>query len=74
MACIAAGAQVSSWHMAGIFGAAAKLSLVWGTADLRGRYDVAERINLYRQAAMELDISDALEPIRARRASRIQDA
>jgi hypothetical protein len=36
--------------------------------------DMVERINLYRQAAMELDISDALAPIRARRGSRVQDA
>jgi len=34
---------------------------------------MAERLNYYRQAAMELDIADALEPIRSRSA-RAQSA
>ena len=34
--------------------------------------DMAERINVYRQAAMELDIDDALQPIRARRETHRQ--
>lgn len=29
--------------------------------------DMAERLSVYRQAALELDIADALEPIRSRR-------
>jgi hypothetical protein len=31
--------------------------------------DMMERLSIYRQAAMELDIADALQPIRSRRRS-----
>ena len=36
--------------------------------------DMAERLIVYRQAAMQLDIGDALEPIRSSRKARSQAA
>jgi hypothetical protein len=36
--------------------------------------DMAERLGMYRQAALQLDIADALEPIRSRTARRFSAA